>query len=158
VSLIQQALTCQPAFRCALLQAWQSAAHPFAFCPPPSASVFTFGVTASFRLGPAPIIAPCDALRGQGQRCVRPTHATQHFPSYEYPHFVGSRFLMDAAFATLPVDDPRALVAHPASTQRARGNGRFHDAHIASAENLVFLAACWLRGNLSLASTTLSSL
>jgi len=121
VSVIQQALAHRPASRCALLQASQAAAHPFAFCLPPSASVSLFGVTASFQLGPAPIMAPCDALRGQGQRCVRPTHATQHF-QYEHSHFVGSRFV-SAAHATPPIDDPRALVAHPASTNGPEETG-----------------------------------
>jgi hypothetical protein len=155
VSVIQQALAHQPTSRCALLQALQAAAHPFAFCLPPSASVSLFGVTASFQLGPAPIIAPCDALRGQGQRCVRPTHATQHF-QYEHPHFVGSRFV-----TPLTRRRPSTTQGRLWRTQHRPMDPRklaFHDARIASAEDMIFLAAFWLRGILSLASTMCSYL
>jgi len=156
VSVIRRALTRQPTSRCALLQASRNAAHPFAFCQPPSASVSFFGVTVSFQLGPAPIIAPCDALRGQGQRCVRPTHATQHF-QYEHSHSVGSRFV-NAAYATPPVERPKGACGAPSIDPTGPRKLAFHDARIASAENMVFLAAVWLRGILPLASTMRSSL
>jgi len=127
---------------------------PSSYRPP--RQFYLFGVTASVQLFPALIDASCDAPRGQGQRCVRPTYATQHF-QIRAPALRGLP-VCSTACATPPIDEPRALVAHPASTQWARGNWRFTTPESLRRRARSSWLPFWLRGILSLAMTMRSNL
>lgn len=110
--------------------------NPFAFCPPSSASVF-FRKDGFLPARPRP--QHCVLRRSAWEVPeMRPTDACYPNTFYEHPHSVGSWFVTPQGVAHRR---SRALVAHPAFDPLGPGKLAFHDAGIASAENMAFLFA-----------------